>query len=219
MGLILWGLSVLILIALIVYGIIQLIGDQGTTSNPKTTTTTPSTTTTTVATATPSSTPTTTTTTGPATSSAEAPEPGPTHQPTQQQPTRRHHWPSWLPTTIPNCPNELVAIKSTFGGRSEPARVGPTSADTTPLVSATMARHAPADYFVDDDPTVYIHYGDDDHDGAEPDPNDPIPGWRKPIALAGWGILIAILIALIVWGIIQLAQGTPPQEPVTGTTP
>ncbi|BBY23136.1 oligopeptide transporter substrate-binding protein [Mycobacterium stomatepiae] len=82
-----------------------------------------------------------------------------------------------------------------------------------------MARHAPADYFVDDDPTVYIHYGDDDHDGAEPDPNDPIPGWRKPIALAGWGILIAILIALIVWGIIQLAQGTPPQEPVTGTTP
>lgn len=103
-GLILWGLSVLILIALIVYGIIQLIGDQGTTSNPKTTTTAPSTTTTTVTTTTPSSTPTTTTTTGPATSSAEAPDPGPTHQPTQQQPTRRHHWPSWLPTTIPQLP-------------------------------------------------------------------------------------------------------------------
>nr|BBX79159.1 hypothetical protein MFLOJ_29460 [Mycobacterium florentinum] len=103
-GLIIWGLSVLVLIALIVYGIVQLIGDQGTTSNPKTSTTTPSTTTTTVTTTPPSSAPTTTTTTttAPPTSSAEAPEP--THQPTQQQPTHRHHWPSWLPTTIPALP-------------------------------------------------------------------------------------------------------------------
>ncbi|WAC91136.1 oligopeptide transporter substrate-binding protein [Mycobacterium sp. Aquia_213] len=82
-----------------------------------------------------------------------------------------------------------------------------------------MARHAPADYFVDDDPTVFIHYGDDDYGSAEPDPDDPIPGWRKPIALAGWGLLIAVLIALIVWGIIQLMHGAPPQEPVTNTTP
>jgi hypothetical protein len=96
--------------------------------------------------------------------------------------------------------------------------VGPSSADTAPIVSATMARHAPSDYFVDDDPTVFIHYGDDESVSAQSDPDAPIPGWRKPIALAGWGVLIAVLIALIVWGIIQLAQGTPPQEPVTGPT-
>jgi hypothetical protein len=54
------------------------------------------------------------------------------------------------------------------------------------------------------DPTV---------NGPEPEFDEPIPGWRTPIALAGWGTLIAILIALIVWGIIQLAQGPGPQEP------
>jgi hypothetical protein len=96
--------------------------------------------------------------------------------------------------------------------------VGPSSADTAPIASATMARHAPSDYYVDDDPTVFIHYGDDEFVSAEPDPNDPIPGWRKPIALAGWGGLIAVLIALIVWGIIQLAHGSPPQEPATRPT-
>jgi hypothetical protein len=79
-----------------------------------------------------------------------------------------------------------------------------------------MARHAPADYGVDD-PTVHLYYGDDEHGGAEPEPDDPIPGWRKPIALSGWGILIAVLIALIIWGIIQLVHGAPPQEPITPT--
>lgn len=69
-----------------------------------------------------------------------------------------------------------------------------------------MGRHTPAHHFVDDDPTVFIHYGDDEYGGAQPDPDDPIPGWRKPIALVGW----VGLIALIVWGIIQLAQGAPP---------
>ncbi|GBG40393.1 hypothetical protein NJB14197_53370 [Mycobacterium montefiorense] len=98
-----WGLMVLILIALIVYGIIELIGDQGTGSTPSTTTT-PShtTTTTTTTTTTPPSTTTPTTTTAPqTTSTAVAP---PTQQPTRQEPTRRHHWPSWLPTTIPALP-------------------------------------------------------------------------------------------------------------------
>jgi cytoskeletal protein RodZ len=98
-----WGLMVLILIALIVYGIIELIGDQGTGSTPSTTTTPSHTTTTT--TTTPSTTPpssaTTTTTAAPPTSSAVQP---PAHEPTQQQPTHRHHWPSWLPTTVPALP-------------------------------------------------------------------------------------------------------------------
>ena len=100
-----WGLMVAILIALIVYGIIELIGDQGTGRTPSTTTTpshsTPMTTTTTTTTTPPSTTTTTTATTAPPTSSAVQP---PAHEPTQQQPTHRHRWPSWLPTTIPALP-------------------------------------------------------------------------------------------------------------------
>ena len=99
-----WGLIVLILIALIVYGIIELIGDQGTgtapssTTTPSTTTSTATPPTTTTTTTTPPST--TTTTTAPPTSSPVQP---PAHQP-PQEPTHRHHWPSWLPTTIPALP-------------------------------------------------------------------------------------------------------------------
>jgi hypothetical protein len=94
-----WGLMVAILIALIVYGIIELIGDQGTGTTPSSTTTPAPTTTTTTTTTTPPST-TTTTTTAPPSSSAVQP---PAHQP-PQEPTHRHHWPSWLPTTIPAFP-------------------------------------------------------------------------------------------------------------------
>jgi cell division septation protein DedD len=106
--LIVWALTVLILIGLIVFGITQLVGDQGTTTNPKTTTTTPTTTSTTTTTpsttsTTPTTTPTTTETTVP-TESSQRPEPQPTQQPTRQEPTRRHHWPSWLPTTVPAIP-------------------------------------------------------------------------------------------------------------------
>lgn len=70
-----------------------------------------------------------------------------------------------------------------------------------------MGTRAPSDCDVDE-PTVH----------TEREHEDPIPGWRKPIALAGWGGLIAILIALIVWGIMQLMQGAPPQVPPTVTT-
>lgn len=72
-----------------------------------------------------------------------------------------------------------------------------------------MARNDPPDYGADN-PTGY--------GGNEPEPQEPIPGWRKPIALVGWGVLIAVLIGLIIWGIIQLAQGAPTQAPATTTT-
>lgn len=101
--LIAWGLMVLILIALIVYGIIELIGDQGSSGTPSTTTTpspTTTTTTTTPSTTTTAPSTTVTTTTAPPTSSAAQP---PARQPSQE-PTHRHHWPSWLPTTIPALP-------------------------------------------------------------------------------------------------------------------
>ena len=52
----------------------------------------------------------------------------------------------------------------------------------------------------------------------QPEPEEPIPGWRKPIALVGWGVLIAVLSGLIIWGVIQLAQGPPTPVPVTTST-
>jgi cytoskeletal protein RodZ len=53
----------------------------------------------------------------------------------------------------------------------------------------------------------------------QPEPAAPIPGWRKLIALVGWGVPIAVLIALNLWGILLLAQGPPTSAPVTETTP
>ena len=96
--LIAWGISVLILIALIVYGIIELVQDQGTTTTPSSTTTT--TTATTTTTSPPTTTPSTTAPSTTETTSSEPPPPTYSQQPTytQQQPTHRHHWPSWLPT-------------------------------------------------------------------------------------------------------------------------
>jgi hypothetical protein len=89
--LIAWLLLVLILIALIVYGIGELIsGDEGTTPVPSTT---QSTTTTTEPTSTPTTTPppSTTTETTPPTSTVEQPtQQQPTYQPTNP-PTTKHH--------------------------------------------------------------------------------------------------------------------------------
>lgn len=53
----------------------------------------------------------------------------------------------------------------------------------------------------------------------EPESEAPIPRWRKLIALVGWGVPISFLIALNLWGILQLAQGPPTSAPVTETTP
>jgi len=102
-----WVLLVLVLLALIAFGIVELIhGDQGTSYTPSTSTTTPTTTTTP---------PTTTATTTPSTSNAAQPPPQqPTRQPTQQQPTQqqpthRHHLPG-LPSviTIPEVPTVIT---------------------------------------------------------------------------------------------------------------
>ncbi|OMC14656.1 hypothetical protein [Mycobacterium sp. SP-6446] len=104
-----WALLVLILIALIVFGITQLLGgDQGTSHVPSTSTTSPTSTTTTTTTTSPS-----TTTESPSSSSAvEPPAQQPTQQPTQQpsqQPSHRHHMPSLPPViTIPGGPTMTV---------------------------------------------------------------------------------------------------------------
>lgn len=108
--LIAWLISVLILIALIVFGIIELIhGDQSVNHVPKSTTSTTSATTTTTTTPT-----TTTTTTEPSSSAEEQP---PAQEPTQQQPTgqqtqqptHRHHLPQLPPViTIPQVPTVIT---------------------------------------------------------------------------------------------------------------
>lgn len=105
-----WGLLVVILIALIVYGITELLKEaQGTSHTPSQTATTtvpPTTTTTPPA-------PSETTTEPPTTSSAVEPPPQPTRQPTHQKPapapSTHHHLPP-LPSviTIPGMPNPIT---------------------------------------------------------------------------------------------------------------
>lgn len=110
-GIIGWIVAVLILLALIVYGLMQLVqGGQGTSPAPSTSSTTPTTTTATTS-------PPTTTTPAPTsseapTSSAVEPPAQPTQQPTHaptQQPTHRHHLPPLPPViTIPGVPNPVT---------------------------------------------------------------------------------------------------------------
>ncbi|OBG20974.1 hypothetical protein [Mycobacterium sp. 852002-51057_SCH5723018] len=112
-GIIAWVVAVLVLIALIVYGLMELIGgDQGTGHTPSTSTTAPSTTSTTTPPATTSTGPSTTTEPPPSSASeppAQQPTQQPTRQPTQQQPTHRHHMPP-LPSviTIPEVPTVIT---------------------------------------------------------------------------------------------------------------
>jgi cytoskeletal protein RodZ len=55
--------------------------------------------------------------------------------------------------------------------------------------------------------------------GREPQP-DRVPWWRRPAALVGLGVLIAILIGLIIFAVIQLTQGgqTAPVPTTTSST-
>ena len=111
-GIIAWIIAVLILLALIVYGITELIqGGQGTTPAPSTSTTP---TTTATPTTTPPSSETTPSSETPPTSSAveppaQQPTQQPTRQPTQPQPTHRHHLPQlpWV-ITVPGMPSPIT---------------------------------------------------------------------------------------------------------------
>lgn len=101
-----WALLVLVLIALIAYGIIELIGEgQGTGNTPSTT----STTTTSPTTTPPTSTTTTTPTSAPPTTSTAAQQPAPPpHQPTHQLPRRPHLPPLPSVITIPEVPTVIT---------------------------------------------------------------------------------------------------------------
>ena len=81
-----------------------------------------------------------------------------------------------------------------------------------------MARNDPPDYGAND-PTAYGNHGYGGSSGPEPEP-EPVPGWRKPIGLAAIGLLIAVLIGLIIFGILELMHGPDPKSttPTTSTT-
>ena len=80
-----------------------------------------------------------------------------------------------------------------------------------------MARYGPPDdpNNPDNQPTAYINYGD-----HGPPPGEPLPWYRKPVALVAFGALGAVLIALIVFGLVKLITGgTSSDTPPTTLTP
>ncbi|AEV71967.1 hypothetical protein MycrhN_1348 [Mycolicibacterium rhodesiae NBB3] len=81
-----------------------------------------------------------------------------------------------------------------------------------------VARYGPPDdqNHPDDDPTVYANYGGGGYD--EP-PGDPVPWYRKPAALVGFGALGAVVIALIVFGLAKLITGGDEPSEQTTLTP
>ena len=81
-----------------------------------------------------------------------------------------------------------------------------------------VARNGPPDdqNYPDDDPTVYANYGAGGYD--EP-PGDPVPWYRKPAALVGFGALGAVVIALVVFGLAKLITGGDEPSEQTSLTP
>jgi cytoskeletal protein RodZ len=80
-----------------------------------------------------------------------------------------------------------------------------------------VARYGPPDdpNYPNDEPTAYINYGDD----SQP-PGEPIPWYRKPVALVAFGALGTVLVALIIFGLVKLVTGgTSPDTPPTTLTP
>jgi hypothetical protein len=80
-----------------------------------------------------------------------------------------------------------------------------------------VARYGPPDdpNNPDNQPTAYINYGDQGFPTEE-----PVPWYRKPVALVAFGALGAVVIALIVYGLVKLITGgTSPDTPPATLTP
>jgi cytoskeletal protein RodZ len=80
-----------------------------------------------------------------------------------------------------------------------------------------VARNGPPDdqNYPDDDPTVYANYGDP----SGPPGGDPVPWYRRPAALVGFGALGAVVVALIVFGLAKLITGGDEPSEQTTLTP
>lgn len=98
------------------------------------------------------------------------------------------------------------------------ARVAAVFLQHVPLRSATVTGYQPPGG--DDEPTVYANYGapgaglpsgQGTVDDVEP------PWYRKPAALIAWGALVALLLAVIAYGIVALFTGGGANSP--NTTP
>jgi hypothetical protein len=61
----------------------------------------------------------------------------------------------------------------------------------------------------------YSDYGDDGQPQLEP---GSTPWHRKPAVLIGLGVLAAILIALVIFGIVELTKGGGSTSPATSST-
>jgi hypothetical protein len=66
-------------------------------------------------------------------------------------------------------------------------------------------------------PTGQYDYSDYGQPDAQPDAGST-PWYRKPAALIGLGALAAILIALVIYGIVELAHGGSSTSPSTSST-
>jgi len=79
-----------------------------------------------------------------------------------------------------------------------------------------VARYGPPDdpNNPDNQPTAYINYGD-----AGPPTVEPVPWYRKPVALVAFGALGAVLVALIIFGLVKLVTTGSSPEPATTLTP
>jgi hypothetical protein len=80
-----------------------------------------------------------------------------------------------------------------------------------------------ASYGVDDPsdrPTRMANYGVDDPQPPEPE-SAPDPWYKNRLLLAVWATMVAILIVLIIYGLIQLSHGTGggPSTTTPSTTP
>ncbi len=80
-----------------------------------------------------------------------------------------------------------------------------------------VARNGPPEdqNYPDDDPTVYANYGDP----PGPPGGDPVPWYRRPAALVGFGALGAVVVALIVFGLAKLITGGDGPAEQTTLTP
>jgi cytoskeletal protein RodZ len=74
-----------------------------------------------------------------------------------------------------------------------------------------VARYGPPDdpNYPDDDPTEYLG----------PPPGEPVPWYRRPAALVGFGALGAVVVALIVFGLAKLITGGDEPSEQTPLTP
>jgi len=78
-----------------------------------------------------------------------------------------------------------------------------------------VAWNDPPDYGPSN-PSVRGNYGPGDPRGGQE--SEPVPRWRKPLALVGWAVLIVVLIGVIIYGSLELMKDQEPTPATPSTT-